>query len=747
MNEDELELATNGEPTLTDWNKEPSYNDLNTDRINASTYQETLRSNLKRWEEYRDGGKKITPSKPGKSTVRPKLIRKQNEWKYPSLEEPFLSTPYMYKINPRTEEDANAAMQNQILLNYQWSSKINKVKLVGDIVRTIVDEGTVVVKTGWESEEGIKLVEEEQPVYASPEESLALMQQAVQDGSMSMEQMQAMIETGQPMQTGTEKVYVEKEVLIKNQPTYEVCNNANIIIDPTCEGIMENAQFVIHEYSTSMSELKKQEYRRWTEVDEETGVKETFETGIYKNLSKIKDEDLEAVDLEYDSESAQNFKYKDGPRKKVRAFEYWGYWDINGDGEVEPIIATWVGKTIIRMEKNPFPHKRLPFSIATYMPIKKECFGEPDAELLIENQESIGKMMRAAHDITANNAIGQEFIDEGLFPSPVQRDNYNKGNTVYFRTGLNPKTSIYKNGTTPIDGTVFNMISMQNAEAESLSGTKAFSTGISGQTFGSVATGVRSAMDAVSKRELSILRRISDLLFKDMARMTIAMNQSYLDDEEIIRITNKFVTIRRDDLAGEFDLIIEVSTPERDNETAQDLGMILQTNAASMDPKLANMVMAKIMDLKKQPDLAEYFRTYEPQPDPVAEQIKQLELENATLVNEKLKKDIEEGDSKIHERISRVIENETDVKNKESQRLLREAQTRKLESESDMIDKKFVDEQTGATRAKELEDKAIDARLKANEREHSAELEMTREEMMAKIRLLEDALSSSKNKQ
>lgn len=705
------------------WKNEPTFDDLNKDREAAGNYQNTIRENLNRWEESRDGGKPIKVKK-GKSSDRPKLIRKQNEWKYPTLEEPFLNTQDMFEINPRTFEDKDAAFQNGIVLNYQWATKINKVKLIGDIVRTVVDEGTVIVKTGWDMEEGVKIVEEEQPVYASPEESAILMQQAVESGEMSPEEYEARVQTGEPFAVGMEKVYVERETLIKNQPTYEVCNNANTIIDPTCEGIMDNAQFVIHEYSTSYSDLKKQEYNRVKEEDENGNIV-INEFGIYKNLNLIKDnEDGEYIYDEYDSESAQNYKFNDSPRKKLRAFEYWGYWDIHGTGETVPIVATWVGKTIVRMEENPFPHKRLPFSVATYMPIKKETFGEPDAELLIENQNAIGKMTRAIHDITSNQAVGQEFIDEQFFASPVQKDNYENGRTTYFRHGLDPRLSIYKNNITEAPGVAFDVIAQNKAEAESMSGSSPFTGGnASASALNSSATGIRSALDATSKRELSILRRLSDMLFKDMARMTIAMNQKYLDDTEIIRVTNEdFTAIRRDDLEGEFDLKIDVSTPEKDNETAERLMTLMQTNAANMAPEIANMHYVKIAKLWKQPDLAKEIEEYEPKPDPIAEQIKQLELENAILTNQKLKKDIEVADSMIHERISRVVENETDVENKTSQMELRKAQTRKLESESDSLDQDFVDRRSGISRQRELEDKQIDYESKASIEELKAQI-------------------------
>ena len=506
--------SKNSAVKLTSWKNEPTCQDLKNDYENSSSFHEEYKRKLLQYAEDRDGGKKIT-AKPGKSTARPKVVRKNAEWKYPKLEDPFLNTEDMFEIRPRTWEDTKAAEQNELLLNYQWSTKIPKVKLVNDVVRFLVDEGTVIVKSGWSVKEEIVKVMQDEPIYAGPEESIALMEQAVNSGQMSVEEFQEKMMSGTPMQIGVRQVEVEAPKIVKNQPKYEVCNNANIIIDPTCEGNIEEANFVIHEYDTSMAELKAEEYYK----DPETGEV----AGVYKNLNLIKNKSGELMYDEYKSDSYNEFKFTDKARKKLTAYEYWGYWDINGDDELVPIVATWVGDVLIRLEENPFPHKRLPFSIATYMPIKKEVMGEPDAELLRENQESIGKLTRAAHDITSEQAVGQEFIDETLFPNMAVKQQYEKGNTVYYRAGMSPKNAIYKKDIAPVPPSVFNMIQWQQAEAESLTGTKAFSGGISGNSLGDSVGGVRSALDATSQRELSILRRLSEL-FKDMARLTIVFH-------------------------------------------------------------------------------------------------------------------------------------------------------------------------------------------------------------------------------
>ena len=707
------------------WKNEPTFNDLYLDYRSAQDDHALLINKLDKWELNFNGGAAINSPK-GKSKVRPKLIRKQAEWKYPALEEPFLNTEDMFEVNPRTFEDVDAAHQNQILLNYQWAVKLNKVELVGDIVHTNVDEGTVIVKTGWYSEEETIEVEEEFPIYASPEESIMIMQRAVEMGKMSPEEAQAMIQSGKPIQTGSEMIKVQKEILIENKPTYEVCDNRNVILDPTANGKQEDLNFIIHEYETDMSTLKKQEFIREKEEDEE-GKEIAYESGIYKNLDKIKVSST-ADTREYYNDTTEDqtaFEFSDKPRKKLRAYEYWGYWDIHGNGEKVSIVATWIGKTIIRMEKNPFPFKGLPFSFAKYMPTKNEMYGEPDGELLIDNQETIGKMTRAALDITADHAVGQEFIDEQFFAGPSQRDNYKSGKTVYFRHGLDPRTSIFKQSVDPVPKTVFDMIGMNNAEAESYSGTKAFAQGIGSQAMGSVATGIRSALDATSKRELSILRRLSEL-FKDLASKTITMNQAFLSEEETIRITNKeYVRIRREDLAGEFDTIVDVSTPEKDNETAEKLNMMMQTNAASMDPNLSKIIYAKIAKLWKQPDLVEQITNFEPQPDPAEEAMKQLRLENEQLKNKKIKmeiaklaKDIESEDSKIEERDSRTAQNlDSESEENIATARFKNAQAAKLEEETDVIAQDFLRTQDGTRRAEQKEDKEFDHLSKQIERE------------------------------
>ena len=180
------------------------------------------------------------------------------------------------------------------------------------------------------------------------------------------------------------------------------------------------------------------------------------------------------------------------------------------------------------------------------------------------------------------------------------------------------------------------MLDLQNMDAESMTGVKAFNSGISSDGLGQVAAGIRGALDAASKRETGILRRLSKGM-AEVGRKIISMNAEFLDDEEIIRVTNEnFVAIRRDDLSGNFDLRVDVSSLEEDNVKAQELAFMLQTMGNTIDPGMSKIILRDIARLRKMPELAKTIENYEPQPDPMQQQMQQLEMQKIQAEIKKL---------------------------------------------------------------------------------------------------------------
>ena len=663
---------------MVDWKNIPTLKDLKDNLTEATPSHNNHVSTVNEYISTLRGELRAKIME-GRSKVQPKLVRKQGEWRYSALEEPFLSTNDMFKVSPVTYADVESARQNELILNKQFRVDIPKVKLINRLVRTAVNTGTVIIKLGWETEKDTVI--EEVPVFTkSLEETYEVLAQMVQAGQISEEESIQILESGQPIQIGVKSVEIEKEVI--NRPVVQIRDSRNVIIDPSCEGDIDNAQFIIDKFTTDLSSLKKD--------------------GRYHNLDKIEEKNYATTDDTYyhdnDYKSDPSFRFTDKPRKKLVAYEYWGYWDIDDSGIVKPIVATWVGDTIIRLEENPFPDKKLPFVVIQYLPPDNETvYGDSDASLLKDNQDIIGAVSRATIDLIGRSANAQRGVRKDLL-DPINRDKFNKGLDYEFNPVSNPKDAVVTSKLPEIPRSALEVIQLQNNEAEALTGVKAFTGGISGDALGSSVGGVRSALDATAKRELGILRRLSEGI-KQVGRKIISMNAVWLADEEIIRITDsEFVNIKRSALAGNFDLSLEVSTAEMDNQKAGELSFMLQTTGNTLPFDITKIILCKIADLRKLPDLSKMIQDYTPQPDPFVQEKNRLEIEllKAQISNENAK----------------AQENIVDVQLKAAKTQAELAKARLSGSKADEVDLNYLEQSSGLKQERALESQLMGTAFK-----------------------------------
>lgn len=625
-------------PKMTDWVNEPTLLSLKQDFEVAKTYHDDHVLKVNKWNDLLHiTGDAKPPKVKGRSSVQPKLVRRQAEWRYSALTEPFLSSERLFNVSPRTFEDSDAAKQNQLVINHQWDTKINKVRFVDEYVRTAVDEGSVIVRVGWKrvTVPIKKMVPEYTHMEIADEAQATALQQAVEAKATDLRtfletstpEIQAAVEyyaeSGQPsvaVMSGEKAITIQK--ILENRPTYDIIDPRNFYIDPACGGDIDKAMFLAISFETCKAELLKEGKR-------------------YKNLDKVQWENHTPLTEQDHVSRNQNasFGMRDELRKKVVAYEYWGFCDINGDGRLVPVVCTWIGLVLIRMEENPFPDEKLPFVLVPYNPVKRELFGEPDAELLEDNQKIIGAVSRGIIDLIARSANSQQGFAKGML-DPLNRRRYENGQDYEFNPNQTPNAGLIEHKYPELPQSALTVMTLQNQEAEALTGVKSFAGGISGDAYGDVAGNARSAMDAASKREMGILRRLA-MGMVTIGNKTISMNAVFLSEEEVVRISNEeFVAVKREDLAGNFDLKVDISTAEVDAAKAQDMGMMLQTIGPSAPPEMTFMIMGEIADLKRMPKLAHQLRNYKPQPDPMQQKLQELEIL-------KVEKEIAELDSRI----------------------------------------------------------------------------------------------------
>ena len=560
-----------------------------------------------------------------KSKIVSKDIKKQIEWLIPSAADPFLSTSDVIKCTPITAEDTLSARQNELLLNTQFCRKFPRFNFINKAIRVLATEGTLVIQTGWDYED--KEVEEEVEIAVVDKYGNTIIRKEIQK--------------------------VTK--VIKNQPTAIVCRNEDIFIDPTCMDDMDKCQFIIHRYESDLSTLKAD--------------------GRYKNLDKI-DTNSGGYDPDFDAQDKTEFKFEDKARKKVLVYEYWGNYDVNNDGITEQVVCAWVGDTIIRLEDNPYPDKKPPFIVVPFSSIPFQMYGEALAENIGDNQKVKTAITRGIIDNMAKSNNGQIGIRLGALDL-ANRKKFLQGKNFEFK---GTPADFWQGSFNQIPGSVFDMLQLMNNEIESQTGVNAFSKGLTGNSLGSSATAARGVLDATALRRLHLVRNIAENLVKPLMRKWMAYNSEFLEEEEVVRVTNEeYIPVRRDDLEGKVDIDITISTYEEANARSQELGFMLQTLGNSIPFELTQLILSEIVKLGRMPELEKALKEYKPQPDPVQEQIKQLEVQKLQLENSKLM-------AEIQDLSARAGENEVDMKLKEYKAQVEAAKARALHSKADLDD-------------------------------------------------------------
>mgnify|MGYP003466649846 FL=1 len=576
----------------------------------------------------------------GKSQIVSQDIRKQLEWMIPSLADPFLSSPDIIKCNPITWEDVPSARQNELLLNTQFCRKFPRYNFLMKSLKVLAMEGTLVVQTGWdyEDEEVEEMVE---TVVIDPE-------------------------------SGEEMIIMAKQKVTKvkkNQPTAVVCRNEDIYIDPTCMDNMDKCQFVIHRYETDLSALRAD--------------------GRYKNLDKVEKHEGQVRDNGYYPQDHTYFTFEDKARKKMVMYEYWGNYDVNEDGIAEPIVCSWIGNTVVRLQSNPYPDKKPPFIVVPFNAVPFQIYGDSLASVIGDNQKVKTAIIRGVIDNMAQSNNGQVGMKKGSLDI-ANRKKFLQGNNFEYN---GDKGDFWQGSYNQIPGSAFDVMTLMNNEIESQTGVKSFSGGITGSALGSTATGARGALDATATRRISLVRNIAENLIKPLMRKWMSYNAEFLEAEEIVRITNEeFIPIKRDDLTGNIDIDISISTAEDNNAKSQELSFLLQTLGNTMPFEMTQMIIAEIAKLSRMPDLEKRIRDFKQEPDPAAQQMQQAEMERLALENQKLQSEIVRNNA-------RAGEDEIDIQLKMQKAQVEAAKARKLGSEADMTDLDFLLKNDGIDRA------------------------------------------------
>ena len=625
-----------------------------------------------------------------KSSIVSKDIKKYSSWLQSALIDPFISTPDIVRCYPANPRSSKAAKCAEIVLNTQFCRQFNRFNFMSKAISVLEVEGTLVIKTGWESakdkREVVYNIDTPLSVIGKPlqpEIPQEVLQQVAQENPEQAQLLQlasqpALDELGRQVYHHEEQTR-EEDVYVINRPTAIVCRNEDIFLDPTCLGNFDDANFIIHRYQTDLSTLKAD--------------------GRYKNLDKIKirkkQKDLSIHDNYVE---LTDFEFSDEARSKILVYEYWGYVDVDGDGIAEPIVLAHVDDTVIRFEDNPYPDKKLPFIVVPYLPKPFQLYGEAQTELLRDNQKLKTAIFRGIVDNMSNSNNGQIAIRKGMLDE-VNKDRMLAG--LNFETNGDPNGAMVVGNYNQLPASVFNVLQLLDAESTQLTGVNVYGQSQTTDRIGND-NGSKGVLDGGNVRKLQVVKNIAENLVKPLLRKWLEYSAWLLDYEQVFRITggDHFEIIKRDDLYGEIDVDLTISTNEDNAVRTNQLAFLLQTIGPNEDPNIRKMIMAEIMRLHKMPELATRIETYEPQPDP-------LLVAQQQLMIEKLKAEIAELQANAGK-----IEQDGILKSAKAQS--EGARAEQTKAQTDRINLDFIQQQRG--QKDQLDMMKLQAQLESNEK-------------------------------
>ena len=586
-------------------NKKPSeqeiFQELKRNYEDAKTAKVQVDKDINKWLDIYEG-KLYGNEQQSRSKMVVRDVFKTVESLKPNLTEPFIGSGKIVDAVPYTALGEDSSIAAEKMLNYQFVTQMDRRYIMNMIASLLAKEGTTWVRSGWEYED-----EEFEIDMTVPTDAL----------NMIPDEYDVLEELGD----GSVHIKVKQIEVKKNEPILRVCRNEHIFPDPTAE-CDDDMLFVIHEYESTVGQLKAE--------------------GKYKNLDK-----LEAKVIAHNQDSwyddtmlgvQRNMENRDhGQRKdlgandktraKIKLLEYWGYYDLHGNGSLVPIIAVWdkYNEIIIRLEENPMADKAIPFERSAYIENPFSLWGSALAEAMEDSQKIHTAFMRGFIDNASLANNGQKFIMKGGIDQINFRRMVNGEKHIYMNQ--NPNEVMLDGSYNEMPSSVFNIYEMVEQLNEGLTGLSRLNQGLDAGSTSSTATGVSTLTSMAQRRMLDTVRNISNMLRK-LFRHQLANSIAFLDDEDWLRITG--MNKPQGELGKDFDIRIDLITDAVKQAKIGQFNLMMQNLqyvGEGVRFEAGNMILAKYFELFDEPALAEMVKNQEPpQPSPEEQQMMQLEM-------------------------------------------------------------------------------------------------------------------------
>lgn len=475
------------------------------------------------------------------------------EWALPSLMKVFTGSDEVITIAGVTEEDDTKAETMQELLVYQLQRQNNFFTVLYNWMKDSLIVGMGIIKCYWERTEG----------YTT--ETAVLNNEALQ----ALTQTGVTIEDIQgPDQFGDFSVTYQLPYYRKNAPKLENILVSEFLYSPDAKSL-EEANFVAHKRKVTMSYLREREVQGvYANIDD------IRVNGNYNGMNVDQVEQVigdNYVDINKDEQTA---------RQEVVIYECYTKIDINNDGILEDMIITICGDTIIRMEQN-YMGRHPFFAISPTKDPHRIWVKRSYAELIGELQDLKVALTRQIMQNVALTNDPKMLLDE----SAINIDDFVQGRKVIrMKAGHSMNEVAMPMNITPLAPQTFQFLEWIEGQKENRTGITRYNQGLDANSLNKTATGISAILGQSAQRLELVARMFAETGLSELFRFMVSLNQKFIDQQTVIRLTNKELKISPEDLDGSFDLIvnagISIATKESTIMATQTLlTALMQANA------------------------------------------------------------------------------------------------------------------------------------------------------------------------
>lgn len=479
------------------------------------------------------------------------------EWALPSLMKVFTGSDEVITVAGVTEEDDQNAGVMQSLLVYQLQRQNKFFPILYNWMKDALITGMGIIKCYWERTEGY-----------TPETA-----------QLNADALKLLTQTGVeitnvegPDIMGDFTVTWNSPYYIKNSPKLENILVSEFLYSPDAKNL-EDANFVAHRKKVTMSHLRQKERE-----------------GIYANVDMVHPDSGpiswitdQVEDVIGDHYTPLHNNQQDKAREEVTIYECYTKIDFNNDGVLEDMIITVAGDVILRAEPN-YMGRHPFFSISPTKDPHRIWVKRSYAELIGELQDMKVALTR---QIVQNIALTND-PKMILAEDSINISDYVEGRKVIRKKpGSNMGDVAMPMPVNQLSPQTFQFLEYLEGQKENRTGITRYNQGLDANSLNKTATGISAILGQSSQRLELIARMFAETGISELFRFMVSLNQKFVDQNTVVRLTNKQLRVSPDDLNGNFDLIvnagISISTKESTIMTLQTmLTALMQTQAAGI---------------------------------------------------------------------------------------------------------------------------------------------------------------------